>query len=365
MKVPSSAARFIAALASITVAMHVSNASAQYYKGKTISIIVGVRAGGTVDTFARSFVDIWSKHIPGHPTMIVKNMTGSGTMRAQNYVYEVAKPDGLTVYWGPWDPIAQALKVASLRADYGNIEFLGGTGAVHVTYVRSDILPRGRRITRPEQIMQARADFKIGGSTATSIPTILNTMSLKVLGVKYKFVGGYRGGSGVRAAMLRNEVQGYQSSITTFRRTGKDQLASGKWIGLYYLVPVEADGSFEHNKYIHEMPTFPDLYRKIHGKPPSGPQWEALKWLVNLVGDMSYIGYVRKGTPKEAVVALRKGYAEGVKDPDFVKPAMKRYGIPYRFVDVSHGTKLLTTIKGVDPAVLTELNKVIHSTQGG
>lgn len=352
-------------VAALAFAMHGSSANAQFYKDKTITIVIGLNAGGTADIFARTFAKVWSKHIPGNPTIIVKNMIGGGATRAQNYVYEVAKPDGLTVYYGPWDPVSQALKVEALRTQYDNIEFVGGDGAVHVTYVRSDVLPGGKRITKPEQIINARSALYVGGSTASAIPSLLNTLSLSVLGVKYKFVSGYGGGPDVRLAMLRNEVQGFQSAITTFRQTTKDEIASGAWLALYYLVEVEDDGSFERNKYVHEMPTYPDLYKSIYGKMPSGPQWQALNWLVSLVGEMTHIAYVRPGTPKEAVEALRTGYAEGMKDPEFVEPAIEQYGIPYSFVDVEKGKKVLGTIKSVDPTVLEEITKKMKSSEGG
>lgn len=352
-----------AAIGAAALAASAGDAAAQYYKDKTVKIIVGLRAGGTVDTFARTFSKIWAKHIPGNPTMIVQNMTGAGSLRAQNYVFEVAEPDGLTIYWGPWDPVAQALGDPALRARYDKIAFLGGTGEVRVSYTVSNVLPGGKRMTRPEQIVDVGDGFKVGGSTATGIPTLLNLLSLNVLGVKYKYVGGYRGGSGVRAAQKRGEVQSYQTSISTFRRTGKDPLASGEWIGLYYLVPVAADGSYKHNKYIDEVPAFPDLYKKIHGKMPSGPQWQALNWMVNLVGEMTFMGFAPPGTPKEAVEALRASYAAAAADPAFVEPAMKRYRIPYTFVDVPTGERVLGTIENVDPKILETIKAVIDSAK--
>ena len=80
----------------------------EYYGGKTITVIVGLRAGGTADTFARSFSSYWEKHIPGKPKIIVKNMPGGGNMKATNYVFEKAKPDGKTVVVGGLKRINEA-----------------------------------------------------------------------------------------------------------------------------------------------------------------------------------------------------------------------------------------------------------------
>jgi tripartite-type tricarboxylate transporter receptor subunit TctC len=89
-----------------------------YYAGKTLRVIVGLEAGGTVDTFARTFSGYLRKHIPGNPTILVQNMPGAGGKTATNHVFERAAPDGLTMLYGPWDPLAQALGDQGLRARY-------------------------------------------------------------------------------------------------------------------------------------------------------------------------------------------------------------------------------------------------------
>src|SRR3990170_6185867 len=72
-------------------------AQAPFYQGKTIRIVVGFAPGGAVDLWTRVIARTWPKYIPGNPEMIVQNMPGGGTMIAANYIYGVAKPDGLTV----------------------------------------------------------------------------------------------------------------------------------------------------------------------------------------------------------------------------------------------------------------------------
>jgi len=85
-------------------------ASAQdFYAGKTLRIIVGVDAGGTVDTMARLFLPHLRRHIPGNPSLVVQNMPSAAGVGATNFVYEKAEPDGLTVLFNSWDPLAQVL----------------------------------------------------------------------------------------------------------------------------------------------------------------------------------------------------------------------------------------------------------------
>src|ERR1044071_9699156 len=79
--------------------------SNDYYAGKTIRVLVGLQAGGTVDTLARALSVYVRKHIPGNPTLVIQNMPGAGGATAFNYLYEKATPDGLTILFGPWDPL--------------------------------------------------------------------------------------------------------------------------------------------------------------------------------------------------------------------------------------------------------------------
>ena len=104
-------------------------AAQDFYAGKTLKIVVGLEAGGTVDAAARLFAPHLRKHIPGHPTIVIQNMPSAAGVGATNFIYEKAEPDGLTILYNSWDPLAQALGGEGLRARYENFEFLGGIGS--------------------------------------------------------------------------------------------------------------------------------------------------------------------------------------------------------------------------------------------
>src|SRR5262249_1643598 len=86
----------------------VAQADNNFYAGKAIRVIVGLEAGGTVDTFVRAFSMYLRKHIPGNPTIIVQNMPGGGTYTALNFLGERAPADGMTIVYNPWHPLGQA-----------------------------------------------------------------------------------------------------------------------------------------------------------------------------------------------------------------------------------------------------------------
>ena len=332
-----------------------------FYRGKTVTILVGLEAGGTSDIFARNFSQYLRKYIPGAPNIVVQNMPGGAGLVATNYLAERAKPDGLTILWGPWDPLAQALGSAGgMRVRYEKLEYIGGTGDVRVNYARTDSIPD--KIRKPSDIAKSPL-VTLGETNTTAISGLMGRLALDTLGIKNKLVIGYRGGADVFLALQRNEIQFHNTSITTFRSRSAAFVKSGEGIGINYYVPVDDKGVFERNKFITEMPAFPDLYVEIHGKMPSGPTWDALNWLTNQVGELTFIAFAPPGTPADVVSQLRTAYEKASNDADFTQESMKQNAIPYSFVGLERGSSILRSLAEVSPAVLDTLKKTIEATQ--
>jgi hypothetical protein len=327
-----------------------------FYAGKTLRILVGLAPGGTVDTMIRGFSTHLRKHIPGNPTIVIQNMPGASTYAPINYLAERAAPDGLTIVYNPYHPLGQAYGETSLRKRYDEFEFLSGMGDTRINYVRTDAVPGG--LKTPRDIMKAE-NLIVGANSIgiTDFSGVLASLSLSVLGVKHKMVGGYRGGADIFLAMQRGEVQFHNTSIGTFRTRSGAFITSGEGLGLSYLVPVEENGEFGRNKYITEMPAYPDLYREIHGQLPSGPLWQAFNWFTNQTGEMTYVGLAPHGTPSAALAALRLGFERAANDPEFVEESVKRNGIPYTYVGVSKGEGILRSLKSVSATILTTLRE--------
>ena len=325
-----------------------------YYAGKTLKIIVGLQAGGTVDTLARFFLGFVRKHLPGHPAILIQNMPSAAGVGATNFIYEKAEPDGLTVLFNSWDPLAQALGDQGMRARYENFEYIGGVGDIRVIYGRADMIPGG--IKKPSDIMKAE-NLILGSLNYTNQSGLLPHLALNVLGVKHRMIVGFRGGADVFLAMQRGEVQVHSTSIATFRGRSGSFIKSGEGTGFAYLVPVDGTGHYERNKLITEMPAFPDLYREVHGKMPSGELWQALNWLTNQIGELTYIVAAPPHTPAAAVAALREGFTGAARDPEFEKEMIARQGIPYSYVESAKGSAIFRALADVSPDVVATLRK--------
>jgi tripartite-type tricarboxylate transporter receptor subunit TctC len=341
----------------VPVAGHAQQA--EFYSGKTLTIIVGLNSGGTVDTFVRSFVPYLSKHVPGKPNIIVQNMPGAGGLLATNFLMEKAARDGFSITYQPWDPLAQALGSQGLRARYEQFEYVGGTSDARVNYARRDAVPDG--IKTPADIMKAQ-DIAVGALNSTDISGLVAKLSLEVLGVKHKFITGYRGGQDIFLALQRGEVQLHNTSIGTLRTRSRSFIESGDGIALAYFAAVDKNGKFKPNPHIKEMPAFPDLYRQIHGKAPAGPSWDALNWLVQQFSDVAFAGLAPPGTPAAALAALRKGFEAAMADKDFIAYAIKTNGLPYEFVPVEKGKATFAALAAVSPEILATVRKSIGET---
>ena len=332
--------------------------SGDLYAGKTLTVLVGLAAGGSADTLVRAFVPHLKRHIPGDPNIVVQNMPGAGGMVAFNYVYEKAAPDGSTIILSLWDPLAQALGGQGLRARYDQYEFLGGISDLRVNYMRVDAVPGGMKT--PADVMKAK-DIAVGAYASTDVAGILAHLSLKTLGVPHKVVTGYRGGADVFLALQRGEVHVHNTSLPTFRTRSKAFITSGEGIGLSYLTPSNEKGEFTRRADVTDMPAFQDLYREVHGKLPSGPNWDALNWMVQQFGEIAYVGLAPPKTPEPALNALRKGIEATMADKAFIEESTKRNGLPFEYVSVKDGQQIFKALSNVSPTVLSTLRETLGS----
>jgi len=156
-------------------------------------------------------------------------------------------------------------------------------------------------------------------------------------------------------------VQMQNTSISSLRTRSAAFLKSGEGIALNYLVTIDKQGNYQRNKYITEMPAFPDLYREIHGKLPSGPEWDAFNWLIQQFGDLAFAMFAPPGTPPAALAALRTGYSAAMSDPGLVEHAVKTTGLPYDPVSAEKGKAVLAALSTVSPEIVATVRRSIDA----
>ncbi len=176
-----------------------------FYAGKTIRVAVGFAAGGGYDTYARVVARHLGKHIPGHPELVVENMTGAGSLIAANYTYNKADRDG--TFLGVWNSafvLYQALGDRAVRLDARKLGWIGAPvkGSPHCSIMAFTGLDSF------EDILKSGKSLKMGatraGSTYNDLPKILN----QTIGTKFNVITGYEGTSKILLGMRSKEVEG-------------------------------------------------------------------------------------------------------------------------------------------------------------
>ena len=299
-------------------------ASADFYAGKRLTILVNYAAGGPADIDARVLAKHLGKHIAGKPTLIVQNMDGAGGVVGINYIGEVAPRDGTVVgqfTTGGWQ---YAVETKPRKVDFKTYEFVALQASTSIYYVRSDVKPGLKTATdlgRAEGLI-------IGGLSSDSSKDILLRLSLDLLGLKYKYVTSYRGTNGVRLALQQAEVNITSESPPAYRGIVEPALvAKGEVIPLFF-DPYWDGKTFTVPKEVADLPivSFPELYKKIKGEEPKGELWEHYLTVIGLNGKMYRMLAFPPGAPKDAVEALQSAIPMLAKDEEYAAESMKAFG---------------------------------------
>jgi len=283
--------------------------AADYYKGKTVRINVGSSPGGGFDTYARLVARHLSKHIPGNPSVIVENMPGAGGMIAANYVFNIAKPNGLTIAHINWS-IPQMEFLGTPAAKYRSLEFewlgLANSSVITVAVGKKSPIQRAEdwiNPKTPQLIFACNARTDLTCATATAMNDIFGPVS--------KVVAGFGGTALMRAAVMRDEVHALTGwTWDSVKATGLDMIESGDLKLLAY-IGDRRHPELEERKvtYLNDFVTKPE--DKAFLKVLTMPATTVRPWATV------------PRTPARLVKILREAFAATLKDPELLKEAKK------------------------------------------
>lgn len=303
--------------------------------------MVGLAAGGGFDTYARLLSRHLGRHVPGKPTVIVENMPGAGGLIAGNYLYKIAKPDGLTLaHFNGSLMMGQVLGQPGIEFDARKFEFLGAM-------VKEDVVcgfTRSSGITSLDKWMSSRTPVKLGGVSAGS-PVDNSAKILKAaLGLPVQVVSGYKGTADIRLAADAGELAGACWAWESMRATWRAGLEGGQVVVVLQLAEK----------------TFPDL----PGVPLalSLAKTDEARQLIQAAHHASAYArpfYMPPGTPKDRVRTLRTAFEATLKDPAFLAEAekMKLTIEPVRGDEL---TRMIHGLFALDPALLAKLKSILY-----
>lgn len=297
-------ARVAAAIIAVATACSPATAqsAADFYRGNTVTLVVGSGPGGGFDLSARLTAQFIGKYIPGNPTVVVQNMPGASGLRAAEFVYNVAPRDGTVICITQPSMVLHKTLNPSARFNPQDYTWIGRLSPF-ITY---GVVWH----TSPVQTMaDAMTKTAILGGVGPSGPGAMMPTALNLLaGTKFKVVKGYKSASELGLAMERGEVNGSGSSAWEY-------VHSKGWIEKK-LARMLFTIALARSPVFPEVPTVVELAGDERGKN-----------IMRLAASASDIGraiIAPPGLPAERAAALRAAFAQLVKDGDFLAEAKRR-----------------------------------------
>lgn len=302
-------------------------ATDDFYAGKQVRIIVSSAPGGLLDLDARVVARHLPKHLPGNPSVIVQNMPGAGGAIMMAHLYNRAKPDGLTIgIIGRGQTLLSLLE--EVEHDLSKMPALWGTSAIGVDLVGGELL----KVKGPDDLVEADpASIAIAARARSDNSCIAGMLAMELLGIKgYRTVCAYPGTPPILSAVRRGEVTFFVVTDVSIMAGGAaaDIVGEGMAVPIWQTGYITPDGEIRRSPTVKgEVPTFFEVYRKLHGQPPSGIHWDAYKAMMGL-GMLSRSYIAPPGISEEQLNILRRSMAQLADDPDFVRDWERVSGQP-------------------------------------
>jgi tripartite-type tricarboxylate transporter receptor subunit TctC len=303
---PTLVRTLVAATAALSLCAPQASAQsvADFYKGKTIQIVVGFGAGGGYDLYARALGRHLGKHVPGNPNVVVQNMEGASSIRAANYVYGGSPPDGTVIAAVNQNAaMYQVLGGASAKFEAAKLQWLGSmanSNGTLYTWHTSGI----------KTLEDAkRREVLVGAVGVQSDSVIFPNLINEFLGTKFKPITGYGGTTQIHLAMERGEVMGRGGSTWASLQTANASWLKENKINILIQIGFSKEPDLPH------VPLLLDLVK--------GEEAVGVVRVVTLPTAIGYGHWLSPQVPKDRIAALRVAYAAVLKDPEFVKEAAK------------------------------------------
>ena len=326
----------------ILFAANMSFAQTNFYEGKTIRIIVGFSAGGGYDALARMLSRHMGKYIPGHPTIIVENMTGAGSLLAANHIYRAAKPDGLTFgHFSGGFAFNQVMGQPGVEFDAQKFVYLGAVARDESAIA----FTKASGITSMEKWLAAKTPVKMGttGPGAFGTDNVIKVIKA-ALNLPIQIISGYKGTADIRIAAESGEIDGTTWGWDSMRGTWQKAIEQGSVVVVLQTVPkpfpdllnvplaIDLAKTQEARQLIEVGIHYPSKITKTLALPP--------------------------GTPNDRAQLLQKALQETVKDKEFIAEADKaKLGLnPVTAEDMK---KTVDGIFTLDPGLLGKLKTIL------
>ncbi|MGE5301891.1 MAG: Bug family tripartite tricarboxylate transporter substrate binding protein [Alphaproteobacteria bacterium] len=324
----------------------VSQAQSTFYQGKTIKTVVGYLAGDGFDIWARIVSAHMGKHLPSNPEFIVQNMPGASSRIAVNYIYRVAKPDGLTI-----GAIGGSLYLDQLQGrkevqfDWSKFSWLGSTDRIEwLFYMRSDSPYKTfediRKASEPPKCSTTGT-----GTSGHFVPRLLE----ETLKLKINLVAGYQGGSEQDLALERGEVQCRALSVPTF--LSRESFLTWRKNGF---VRILLQTGQKRDPRLPDVPTLYELMDEAK-TPDSGRR---LVSVILASGNLGRPYIAPPGLAPERLKLLRDAFMKAMNDPE-LQADVKKNQLEVHPTNGEELEKIARDSVNQTPEIIERMNKVL------
>src|SRR5262245_20557064 len=310
----------------------------EFYRGKTINVVIGFSVGGGYDLYARHLARHIGKHIPGNPNVVPQNMPGAGSLKAAGYIFTAAPKDG--TYFGTFARTTGINPLLESGATFDSRQFswLGS--------VTDDV---STCITSSSTAIKTWNDFvnkpsTLGGQGPSSEPDMFARLYKNVFNAPIKLVPGYPGTNEITLAMERGEVDGLCGlSWSTIKTRHAKQLADEK-------INVLVQAAFKKVPEMGDVPLVMDLTKDRE-------KLQILK-LILAAQEMARPFAAPPGIPRDRAAALIAAFNATMKDPEYLADA-KKSRIDVNPVTGAEIDKLLAELYATPKDVITKASQAI------
>jgi len=323
-----------------------AHAQQNFFQGKSIRVIRGGQPGDLYDLWTRHIAAYLGKHIPGNPGITVQNMPGAGSVIAANYVYNVAKPDGLTL--GSLNSaiyMDQVIGRKEVQYDWSKFNWLGTPEPTELVFIIRGDSP----YKTIDDLRKASEPPKCGSTGTASITYHIPKLIEDVLGAKSAIIAGYQGAADIDVALERGELQCRLITIAAF--FGREPHIT--WFKKGFTRPLLQTGR-KRDALLPETPTFYEFMDRYKSR-------DADRRLVTLITASNEFGRpwtAPPNMPVDRLKTLRDGWNNTLKDPELLAEAKKR-GWPVEPIGGEELAALAKEVIAQPPDVVQRLKKLL------
>ncbi len=320
-----SSAAIVTAIAGLASAVPAT--AQKSFEGQSIRLVIASTASGPVDTIGRQFAPFIARHIPGKPNFVIENRPGAVGVIAANYIYNVAKPDGLTIGL-LFGMVTQGLMAGTnIKYDPAKFNLLGAVSATQVLFARNDL-----GLKTPRDLLKPAKPLVLASLGTGSTTDAANRLFLEMIGAPYKYVSGYPGQAEAILAVARGEASLANAGHSNYLARRETIRKEGLYDAFVQRGELTPKGEFRRNAQLPDLPTMVEVIRDINPSAINGPDFATYRSIVGALA-VHYSFVLPPAADPAIVETLRKAVSAGLDDPEARRTLQAVFKSDYEIVD--------------------------------